>query len=140
MAITARTTKAPAKQLITWTTPGLADLIFISAYFFLQGESYLALAIAALLKRSRTLHLWTVRYTRKGQHRNSRFSHLPIHYGQKPHDTYLLKVPTFSPFGDVEQQWIEGQDYETHGYRVGQKNNIFECLGVDPGGHLEHLI
>ena len=62
---------------------------------------------------------------------------IPVYSRQIPHDIDTSEDLTFGPFGNVEQEWIKGQEYEAHTDRVGQEVTTLERPQVDPGGLVE---
>ena len=71
---------------------------------------------------------------------NNNPSDLPVHDRQVPYDIDTSEHITFGPFGNVKQEWIKGQEYEAHAYRVCQEMEIFKRPHVDPGGFVEERI
>ena len=40
----------------------------------------------------------------------------------------------------MEQEWVEGQEYEAYTYRVGQEKQVLERSNVNPGGFMGQSI
>ena len=62
---------------------------------------------------------------------------IPVYSCQIPHDIDTSENLTFGPFGNMEQEWIKGQEYEAHPYRVGQEVTTLKRPQVDPGRFVE---